>query len=76
MEFPASHRLELSAPMAAVLHIVPQSVLIERVHAGEFATVETCKGDEIEIQELALPEHYSQSATIADCQVYWGFQRH
>jgi hypothetical protein len=62
--------------MAATLHIVPQSVLEKRVHTGEFATVETCKGEEDEILALALPEHYSQSETISDCKVYWGFKRH
>ena len=74
MEFPASHKLELPAPMAASLHIVPQSALERRVSAGEFATVETCKGDEEEIQALALPKLYSQSETIAECTVYWGFK--
>lgn len=76
MEFPASHRIEIPPPTAAALHIVPQSVLVERVRSGDFATVETCKGDEEEILELALPDHYSQSATIAECKVYWGFKRH
>jgi hypothetical protein len=74
MNFPASHRLELPAAQAARLHIVSQSQLERRVPAGDFATVETCKGDEDEIQTLHLPTHYSQSATIGDCQVYWGFK--
>ncbi len=74
MEFPASHALELPATMAGLLHIVPQSVLERRVLAGEFATVETCKGDEDEIEALDLPDHYAQSVTIAGCHVYWGFQ--
>jgi hypothetical protein len=74
MEFPASHKLELPAPMAATLHIVPQSALERRVRAGEFATVETCKGDEEWIQALDLSKLYGQSATIAGCTVYWGFK--
>ena len=73
MEFPASHLLELPAAQAARLHIVPQSQMERRVPAGGFATVETCKGDEDEMQTLHLPAHYSQSVTIGDCQVYWGF---
>jgi len=75
MEFPASHKLELPAALAATLHIVPQSVLQRRVRAGEFATVETCKGDEDDIRALGLPSLYSHSITIAGCSVYWGFSR-
>jgi hypothetical protein len=75
MGFPASHRLELPAAMAARLHIVPQSQLTRRVQAGEFATVETCKDDEDEIQVLHLPALYSQSASIGGCSVYWGFRK-
>ena len=75
MEFPASHALEMPAPQAAVLHIVPQSVLEKRVRAGEFATVQTCRGDEDEVKALGLPRLYSRSFTIADCQVYWNFKR-
>jgi hypothetical protein len=74
MEFPASHRLELPAAEAARLHIVPQSQLERRVRAGEFATVETCKDDEDEIQAMHLPSLYSQSAALAGCTVYWGFK--
>jgi hypothetical protein len=74
MEFPASHKVELTAAKASALHIVSQSELERRVRAGEFATVETCKGDEDEIRALTLPKLYSQSARIADCSVYWGFK--
>ena len=76
MEFPASHRLEVPPEMAAMLHIVPQSVLEKRVKNGDFATVETCKGDEDEIQALDLPEYYAQSQTISECKVYWDFKHH
>jgi hypothetical protein len=75
MGFPASHRLELSPAMAARLHIVPQSQLIRQVRAGDYATVETCKGDEDEIQVLHLPTLYAQSAAMAGCTVYWGFRK-
>ncbi len=75
MNFPASHRLELPMAQAARLHIVPQSQLERRVRAGEFATVETCKPDEDEMQVLQLPTLYSQSATFGDCLVYWGFRK-
>jgi hypothetical protein len=74
MEFPASHRLELPAAQAATLHIVPQSQLDRQVRAGAFATVETCKEDEDEIQAMHLPSLYSQSAPLAGCTVYWGFR--
>ena len=74
MEFPASSKLELPAPMAALLHIVPLSELERRVHAGEFATAETCKGDEEEVVALDLPKLYSKSETIAGCIVYWAFK--
>jgi hypothetical protein len=73
MEFPASHNLELPTEQAARLHIVPQSQLERRVRAGDFATVETCKGDEDEMQALQLPKFYVEKATIGDCDVYWGF---
>ena len=76
MEFPASHAVELPAALAATLHVVPQSALVQRVRAGEFATVETCKGDEDALQELDLPKRYSQSATLAGCTVYWGLAPH
>ena len=74
MEFPASHMLELTRDQAALLHIVPQSVLAGRVRAGEFATVETCKGDEEDIAALELPRLYAHSATFSGCDVYWGFR--
>lgn len=73
--FPASHRMEVPPAEAARLHIVPQSQLERQVKAGEFATVETCRGDEDEIEALELHKHYAQSESINDCQVYWGFHR-
>lgn len=74
MEFPASHDIETLGPgRAAALHIVPQSVLMRRVNAGEFATVETCRGDEDEIIALNLPQRYSRKTEIAGCNVYWAF---
>jgi hypothetical protein len=71
MEFPASHAVQLPAGQLALLRIVPQDELERRVRAGEFATAETCKGDEEEIQALDLPKVYSQSETIGRCTVYW-----
>lgn len=73
--FPASHRMEVPAAEAARLHIVPQSQLERQVKAGEFATIETCRGDEDEMQVLELPKRYSKAESIDDCQVYWGFRR-
>jgi len=75
MEFPATHALELPEPMAAALHIVPQSVLKSRVRAGEFATVETCRGEEDDVRSLNLPQYYARSESIADCEVYWEFKK-
>jgi hypothetical protein len=75
MEFPASHDITtFDSARTAELHIVPQPVLIRRVAAGEFATVETCRGDEDEIIALDLPKHYSQKTQIAGCDVYWNFR--
>jgi hypothetical protein len=76
MEFPASHAVKLPAAKLAELHIVSQAELERRVHAGEFATAETCKGDEEEIKALELPKLYAQSYTIAGCTVYWGMASH
>ena len=72
--FPASHRMEVSLDQAARLHIVPQSLLERQVKDGMFATVETCRGDEDEMEALELPKHYAHSVTMKDCQVYWGFR--
>ena len=74
LEFPASNTLELPAAMADALHILPRSRLAARVRAGGFATVETCKGDEDEIEALELPKLYAHSASVGDCQVYWGLK--
>jgi hypothetical protein len=76
MEFPASHAVNLPADKLAALHIVPQAELERRVHAGEFATAETCKGDEEEMEALELPKLYAQAYTIAGCTVYWGLASH
>jgi hypothetical protein len=76
MEFPASHALELPANKAAALHILTQSELRTKVRSGEFATVETCKGDEEDIEALELPKLYSHSAEISGCQIYWGVAPH
>lgn len=73
-EFPASQKVELPPEQAATLHIIPQSQMERRVRRGDFATVETCKGDEDEIQALQLPKFYSNSETIAGCTVYWTFR--
>jgi hypothetical protein len=76
MEFPASHALELPTTMAAALRITTQSELRRRVRSGEFATVETCKSDEEDIEALNLAQLYAQSAEIAGCRIYWGLAPH
>jgi hypothetical protein len=74
MEFPATFALDLPGDVSDKLHIIPHSALVRRVRAGEFATVETCKGDEDEILSLDLPSLYSHSATVSGCAIYWGLK--
>jgi 4-amino-4-deoxy-L-arabinose transferase-like glycosyltransferase len=71
-EFSDSHKVNLSAAVAASLHIVPRSELAKRVQAGIFSTVETCNDeDDDRIKVLNLPRVYAQKAVIHDCTIFW-----
>jgi 4-amino-4-deoxy-L-arabinose transferase-like glycosyltransferase len=70
MEFSYSHELELPPEEAALLHILPKSVLKWQLAAGKYATAETCE-DESDIEEMKLPEIYVQKEQLAGCTIFW-----
>lgn len=71
MELADSHKFEvLPAKEAAALHIVPMSVLEQRVKAGEFDTVATFDDADTE-DELGLPKTYAKKLEVGDCDIFW-----
>jgi hypothetical protein len=74
MELNDSHKLnDLPADLPALLHVVPRTELNRRIRAGEFNTVETCDDDDEKIEELHLPQLYSQRVELTGCAVYWNW---
>jgi hypothetical protein len=71
MEFSYSHKLDLTPPLAASLHIMSERELQRRLKAGIFSTVETC-ADEDKIDQLSLERLYAHRADVSDCAVFWG----
>ena len=71
MELRDSHKLELPAPLADSMHIVPATELDRRIKAGVFSTVESCGFTDERIKALGLARLYSQKAEIEDCAVFW-----
>jgi len=72
MEFGYSHTITgLPAQRAALLHILSEPDVKQRVESGAYATVETCDLDTDFIDSLELPKAYRQNAELHDCGVYW-----
>jgi len=69
-EYVSSHKLRLPPALSAAVKIVPQPEMDREVAAGEFATVETCEGDEW-AGERKLGTLYKQKAEFGECAVYW-----
>ena len=72
MESDDTHKLQLPADKAALLHVVPRPELVKWVKAGRYDTVESCDDDDDEeLVNLGLPDIYAQKAEIEGCKVYW-----
>lgn len=69
-EYLSSHQLELPPPVAAAQRIVPQAEFDRQIAAGQFATLETCEGEDW-AEERKLSLLYRQKAQINDCDVFW-----
>jgi MYXO-CTERM domain-containing protein len=75
MELEDSHKLNnLSAGLAAALHVVPRSELEKQVKQGKFSTVETCDDDDERMEAFKLTERYSRWQDISGCVVYWSLR--
>ena len=70
MEFAYSHDLEMPPAEAALLHILPQSVLDREVAARVFSTVAVC--DEDTVDDERLPKLYRHHVDLHGCDVFWG----
>jgi 4-amino-4-deoxy-L-arabinose transferase-like glycosyltransferase len=70
MEFAYAHKLEMPEPERSLLHVLPNSVIKERLAAGAFSTVETCDNEDV-IEGLGLAKLYAQQAKVDDCVVFW-----
>ncbi len=72
MELDDSHKLELPESLARRLHVVSETSLARRIHAGEFDTVEVDTNQD-RIEKLGLARLYRQQAVFdaPGCTVFW-----
>ncbi len=72
MEFSDAQKLNLPAPLAALLHIVPRAELAKLVQARAFATAEICREeDDDRFKALGLPQVYAKKEVVLGCTVFW-----
>lgn len=69
-EFSYAEIIDLPAPQAARLHIVPLNDLAARAASGAYASVETCE-EQRQIEDLNLPRLFRNSAAVGICHVFW-----
>jgi len=74
MEFSYSHKVDVPAKEAALLHIIPIKELKSQISKGQFATIQTCDDDKIDDWNLA--SLYKQRKDIADCSIFWDYEKH
>ena len=70
MEYEDTHKLRLSAQLAAELHVFSKEEHQRRRKAGVYDTVATCEDDD-KMSEDELPATYKQKTKIGDCTVFW-----
>jgi 4-amino-4-deoxy-L-arabinose transferase-like glycosyltransferase len=68
-----SHKLEFPPERAALLHVIPQSVLDQQIQAGHFDTIASCEDEEWN-DARHLGDLYAMEADVGDCAVYWGWK--
>jgi hypothetical protein len=68
-----SHKLEFPPERAALLHVIPQSVLDQQIQAGQFDTIASCQNEEWN-DARHLGDLYGMEADAGDCAVYWGWK--
>ena len=68
-----SHKLEFPPERAALLHVIPQSVLDQQIQAGQFDTIASCEDEEWN-DARHLGDLYAMEADVGDCAVYWGWK--
>jgi hypothetical protein len=68
-----SHKLEFPPELAALLHVIPQSVLDQQIQAGQFDTIASCQDEEWN-DARHLGDLYAMEADAGECAVYWGWK--
>jgi hypothetical protein len=68
-----SHKLEFPPERAALLHVIPQSVIDKQIQAGQFDTIASCQ-DEDWNDARHLGDLYAMEADAGECAVYWGWK--
>jgi len=68
-----SHKLEFPPERAALIHVLPQSVLDKQIQAGRFDTIESCQDQEWN-DARHLGDLYGMEADAGECAVYWGWK--
>jgi hypothetical protein len=68
-----SHKLEFPPERAALLHVIPQSVLDQQIQAGQFDTIASCQDEEWN-DARHLGDLYAMEADAGECAVYWGWK--
>ena len=68
-----SHKLEFPPERAALLHVIPQSVIDQQIQAGKFDTIASCE-DEDWNDARKVGDLYAMEADVGECAVYWGWK--
>lgn len=68
-----SHKLEFPPDRAALLHLIPQSVIDKQIQAGKFDTIASCEDDDWN-DARHLGDLYGMEADVGDCAVYWDWK--
>jgi hypothetical protein len=73
LELYYTHKLNLPAAEAALMHIVTDAEVKRQVQSGMFATAYSCDDDEID--DLGLKKLYQQHAEMDDCTIFWDWKK-
>jgi hypothetical protein len=69
LELAYTHKLNLPAAEAVLLHILSKDELKRQVQSGMFATAYSCDHDDIE--QYGLKNLYKQHLKMDDCSIFW-----
>ena len=66
-----AQRLQLSPALAASLHVVPRSQVLDWLASGRFATVASCWATDKWVESSGILKIYTKRKTVHGCDIFW-----